>query len=213
MFRSQPAMVLALLAGAMAPAQAQPVSAFETYRPFADQEVAPWRQSNDTVREIGGWRAYAREAQQQAQDAGPAIPAEPLTQEAAVQLALANSPALKALEADARANVAAARQGARIANPLFSFERIRSPHELEIGRLLSIGLVELLTLPQRRSVARVQEEQARVRFAAALVEEVARVRQAWVRAVAAGELLAYARQVQQSADASAELARGGGARR
>lgn len=36
-------------------------SAFEDYRPFAPVEVQPWRQSNDTVRDIGGWKAYARE--------------------------------------------------------------------------------------------------------------------------------------------------------
>ena len=36
-------------------------SAFEDYRPFAPAEVQPWRQSNDTVRDIGGWKAYARE--------------------------------------------------------------------------------------------------------------------------------------------------------
>lgn len=36
-------------------------SAFEGYRPFEDGKVQDWRKSNDTVREIGGWRAYARE--------------------------------------------------------------------------------------------------------------------------------------------------------
>jgi hypothetical protein len=36
-------------------------SAFEGYRPFSAEEVGDWRQANETVREIGGWRAYARE--------------------------------------------------------------------------------------------------------------------------------------------------------
>ena len=39
-------------------------SNFETYRPFADEKVLPWTQTNDTVGERGGWRAYAREAQE-----------------------------------------------------------------------------------------------------------------------------------------------------
>jgi hypothetical protein len=48
-------------------ALAQPVeipwrSTLETYRRFADEPVAPWRESNDTVRRIGGWREYAKEA-------------------------------------------------------------------------------------------------------------------------------------------------------
>jgi hypothetical protein len=38
-------------------------SAFEGYKPFAAGDVQDWRKSNDTVREIGGWRAYAREIQ------------------------------------------------------------------------------------------------------------------------------------------------------
>lgn len=54
-----------LLSPAWAAAQATAPafrSAFESYQPFTDQEVAPWKRSNDTVGEIGGWRAYAREA-------------------------------------------------------------------------------------------------------------------------------------------------------
>lgn len=41
-------------------------SAFDGYQPFADQEPLPWRQANDTVQSVGGWRAYAREAAQPA---------------------------------------------------------------------------------------------------------------------------------------------------
>jgi len=37
-------------------------SPFARYRAYADQEVAPWRETNDTAGRIGGWREYAREA-------------------------------------------------------------------------------------------------------------------------------------------------------
>lgn len=37
-------------------------SPLATYQPYAEVPVAPWRESNDKVRERGGWRAYAREA-------------------------------------------------------------------------------------------------------------------------------------------------------
>ena len=47
-------------------------SAFENYRPFTAQEVQDWRRSNDTVRAIGGWRAYAREMQGAAPSKAPA---------------------------------------------------------------------------------------------------------------------------------------------
>jgi hypothetical protein len=39
-------------------------STFERYRRFDDQPPSSWREANDTVGRIGGWRAYGREAQQ-----------------------------------------------------------------------------------------------------------------------------------------------------
>ncbi len=41
-------------------------SAFEGYRPFGDPPAVPWREANDAVGRIGGWRAYARETQEAA---------------------------------------------------------------------------------------------------------------------------------------------------
>lgn len=38
-------------------------SAFDGYRSFSDQPVVSWREANDLVGRIGGWQAYAREAQ------------------------------------------------------------------------------------------------------------------------------------------------------
>ena len=37
-------------------------SAFEGYRPNTEAEVGKWRETNDKVGRIGGWRAYAKEA-------------------------------------------------------------------------------------------------------------------------------------------------------
>lgn len=34
------------------------------YQPFADEKVTSWKAANDKVGQIGGWRAYAKEAQQ-----------------------------------------------------------------------------------------------------------------------------------------------------
>lgn len=39
-------------------------SAFTRFRRWSDEEPIAWRQANDTVTRIGGWRVYAREAQQ-----------------------------------------------------------------------------------------------------------------------------------------------------
>lgn len=37
-------------------------SALSTHRPFDEAPPLPWREANDAVGRIGGWRAYAREA-------------------------------------------------------------------------------------------------------------------------------------------------------
>ena len=34
------------------------------YKPFVDEKVTSWKAANDKVGQIGGWRAYAKEAQQ-----------------------------------------------------------------------------------------------------------------------------------------------------
>ncbi len=132
---------------------------------------------------------------------------KPLSMDDAVQLALANSPAVQALIAQGWADLAAANQAGRIANPLFSFERMRFGSELEIGRLLSIGLLDLLTLPQRQVIARNQVAQAKTQLSVNVIDQVSQVRQSWVRAVAAQQILGYADQVNRTAQASAELAK------
>ena len=163
----------------------------------------------ETASISGGGLQLSRNAEDRAtarQEADRLLAAE-LDQQRAVQLALANSPALQSLLAGSLAGVAEAAQGGRIANPVFAFERVRLGDELEIGRLLSFGLLDLLTLPQRKRLADRRIEAARLQLAGEVVDQVTAVRQAWVRAVAAGERLVYARQVMENAETAAELAR------
>ncbi|MCW5649079.1 MAG: TolC family protein [Ramlibacter sp.] len=136
-----------------------------------------------------------------------ALLGKPLSQDDAVQLALANSPALQALLADGWADLAAARQTGRMANPVFTFERVRSGDELELGRLLSFGLLDLLTLPRRLQWSESQADRVRTQLSAQVIGQVTEVRQAWVRAVAAQQAQSYADQVHTAAQAAAELAR------
>lgn len=135
------------------------------------------------------------------------ILAKPLSQSDAVRLALVNSPALQALLAQTWADGARAAQTGRISNPIFSFESVRSVDELELGRQLSFGLLDVLTLPLRTRVAERQIAQQQRRLTTAVVDQVTQVRQAWVRAVAAQQSLGYAIQVNDAAQASSELAR------
>ena len=37
-------------------------SVFDGYQTISEPKLTPWRAANDTVREVGGWRAYAKEA-------------------------------------------------------------------------------------------------------------------------------------------------------
>jgi len=172
-----------------------------------DQAVQDANDSTTTF--TGGKLELSRTAQQQ--QARTKLTNEllgkPLSMDDAVQLALANSPAVQTLLAQSWSELAQANQAGRISNPVFTFERIRFADELELGRLLSFGLLDLLTLPQRRIIARGQTDQAKVQLSANVVEQVTQVRQGWVRAVTAQQTLQYAEQVNRTAQASAELAK------
>lgn len=135
------------------------------------------------------------------------ILSKPLSQTDAVRLALVNSPSLQALLAQNWADAAQSAQGGRIANPVFTFERMRFADELELGRLLSFGLLDLITLPQRYKMAERQVALQQLRLTTTVVDQVTQVRQAWVKAVSAQQSLVYAEQVNDAAQASSELAR------
>jgi len=172
-----------------------------------DQSIAKTNQ--DAADFTAGQLALAQtQAQREARERTAAeLLKQPLVQSDAVRLALINSPALQAMLADNWANAANAAQSGRIANPIFTFERLRIVDELDLGRLLSIGLLDLLTLPQRNAIAQRRIAQSQLRLSLDVIDQVTQVRQAWVKAVAAQQSLSYARQVVDSAQAGAELAR------
>jgi outer membrane protein TolC len=132
---------------------------------------------------------------------------KPISQNDAVKLTLVNSPTMQAMLAQNWADSAKAAQTGRIANPTFIFERLVASNELEIGRLLVIGLLDLLTLPQRYSIAQRQIEYTQLRLVSNVIDQITQVRQTWVKAVAAQQNLVYAQQVNDAAQAGAELAR------
>ena len=131
----------------------------------------------------------------------------PLDADRAVRIALINSPALQAMLASNWEEASSAAQSGRIANPLLSLSRMRFPDEIEIERTLAFGLLDLLTLPRRIAAAERRIEHSRLALTNSVIDAVTRVRHGWVNAVAARQTLSYARQVLESAEASAELAR------
>lgn len=103
---------------------------------------------------------------------------KPLSQKDAVQLALVNSPSMQAIVAQNWADASTAAQSGRIANPILSLERVRLGSETEIGRLLSFGLLDLLTLPTRKGLAEERIKQTQLRLSSDVVDQVTQVRQA-----------------------------------
>jgi len=137
--------------------------------------------------------------------------AQPLSADDAVRIALGYSPAFQALLADSAAASADATAGARLPNPVFAFERLvrreGGEAELDIGRSLSVSLLDLVLLPTRLKQAESTQRRLRAQLSATLVMQAADARQAWVRAVAAEQALRYREQVGEAAEAGAELAR------
>lgn len=135
----------------------------------------------------------------------------PLTQDAAVTIALANSAEFHAMLAGLEAQTIAIARSAQPANPVLTFERLVKKRDgevdLDIGRMLGISIVDWLTLPWRSNIADAQLIVQKHAAATTLVQKVATVRQAWVSAVAAQEKANYIAQVRTAAEASAELAR------
>lgn len=144
---------------------------------------------------------------QHAQAQIDALLSKPLSADDAVRAALLGSPALQALIAQAQADSATSTQRARLANPVFGFERLLiGGGGVEITRSLSVGLLDLLTLPTRSRIDTAQQDQLRLRLASEVLRVAALARRDWVQAVAAQQTLAYDRDVVEAAQATATLA-------
>lgn len=151
------------------------------------------------------------EERQEARAGVDLLLAQPLSAEDAVRISLTYSPGLQALLHENVSASAEATQTARLANPVFTFERLvrHGPDgvDKDIGRMLAFSVFELLTLPARLESAGFRQQQLRVKGAADVMQAAAETRQAWVRAVSAQQAVLYFERVREAADASAELAR------
>lgn len=136
-----------------------------------------------------------------------ALLAQPLTPDAAVQLALVQHRGLRARLHDLAIADAQAVQAGRLPNPGFGFARLVRGDEREFERGLHVDLARWLTQPWLREAGRQRQAELQAQVAADLLAHAADTRRAWVRAVAADEQLRYAGQVLDAADAGAELAR------
>lgn len=69
---------LAQAAGGVLPESAV-AAPFARYQGWRDEPVLDWREANERVGEVGGWRTYLREAHQPDADPGPAEHRHPTT--------------------------------------------------------------------------------------------------------------------------------------
>ena len=132
---------------------------------------------------------------------------QPLDADAAVRIALLNSPALEANFAALSISDAERVQAAQLPNPHLSLGRLREGQTLEIERMLSFNVVQLLTLPWRAQYANQSLQLARLRAAQEVIRTAADTRKAWFQAVAARQTAQYLRDAREAAEAGAELAR------
>jgi outer membrane protein TolC len=133
--------------------------------------------------------------------------AQPLSADAAVQLALLNHRGLQADLQELGIAEAERVQALRLPNPGFTFERSTSGEAVEITRSVHVNLARLLVMPLAAQMAARRQDAVQRALALRVLGHAFDTRRAWVQAVAAQQNLHYARQVMEAADAGAELAR------
>lgn len=74
------ALITAIFCLLLGTASAQTIVSYTSpvadYQPFVDEKITSWKAANDKVGQIGGWRAYAKEAQQPDNTPTPPIPVQ-----------------------------------------------------------------------------------------------------------------------------------------
>jgi outer membrane protein TolC len=130
----------------------------------------------------------------------------PLDMDTAVRIALVNHPGLQATYWNVGIAQADLAQAARPRNPSFDFKRLAGGGALEIERGLTFDLLGILTTPLAARMEARRFEQVRRDVGAAIERHALETRTAWIDAVASRQALDYARRVQASAAAGAELA-------
>ena len=129
-----------------------------------------------------------------------------LTAENAVAIAMRHNRSLQASYAELGIAEADLVQAGRIANPIFSFGRLKGHDGIEIERTFTLPIISLLTMPFTRPLEQRRTEVARLRTAGEALRIADETRRAYYGAVAAQQSADYMDQVRSAAQASAELA-------
>ncbi|BBK41413.1 copper resistance-related lipoprotein [Allostella vacuolata] len=133
--------------------------------------------------------------------------AEPLSVEAAVQVAVLNNRGLQAAYDELGLSAAALARAATPPNPGLRYARTERGGRVEVERALTVDVLGLVLLPLAAMIEERHWEGAKLRAADRVVALALDTRRAWFRAVAAGQAARYMEEVRASSAASAELAR------
>lgn len=132
---------------------------------------------------------------------------QPLDSDTAVRIALLNNSGLQARLAGLGVQDAQRVQALTLLNPYLTLGRFTNDHGREIERQIGFSLLDLLTLPWRTRWQGLQMEQATLAAGQDVLRLAADTRRAWLRAVAAQQVLAAQERMVEAAEAGGELAR------
>lgn len=133
--------------------------------------------------------------------------AEPLSVDSAVQIALLNNRGLQAAYNELGISEAAMVAASLPPNPILSLSRIAGTGSVEIEASIIVNILALFTIPARREISQREFSQAQYRAVEATFRLAGETRRAFIRAVAAQELVNFLLQARTSADAAADLMR------
>jgi outer membrane protein TolC len=129
----------------------------------------------------------------------------PLSADGAVQIALLNNAGLQAAYNRLGVAEAVAVQASRPPLPSFSYDWVKTSIELDVERQVIASILSLATWPARSKRAGLRFEQAEFKAAEETLRLAAETRRAYIRAVAARQILAALNAAKASAQSAAEL--------
>lgn len=130
----------------------------------------------------------------------------PLTMDSAVQIALLNNKGLQAAYNELALAEADRVQDSLPPNPTFSISRITGNGASEIERQVVGDILALATLPFRSEIARTRFKQAQLRAALETLRLAAETRRAYIRALAANDMVGLLSDAKATAESTAQLA-------
>lgn len=132
---------------------------------------------------------------------------QPLTADTSVEIALLSNRDLQASYAQLGIAESDVVRAGRPSNPSFRFGRLSNGSATEIDRAVIFDVLSLLTMPLVQKAERSQFEQVQLQVASETLGVAGEARKAFFEAVTAQQLVGYAGQVKDAADASNELAK------